>query len=140
MAEAKKYRIRPHHGMCLYFFEGKGYSDGFTAHMTEVKKSLSNEEESVSLMLVGATDEICSACPHNKGGRCESAEKVDRYDNGVLQYTGLREGQEMTFPEFEQLVEEKILTPGYGIVICGDCQWRDICHKEQRVASQFPVR
>ena len=55
------YRIRPHHGMCLYFFEGKGYSEGFTKHMAEVK--------------------------------------------------------------------EKILQPGYGKVICGDCQWRDICHK-----------
>ena len=30
------YRIRPHHGMCLYFFEGKGYSEGFTKHMAEV--------------------------------------------------------------------------------------------------------
>ena len=29
------YRIRPHHGMCLYFFEGKGYSEGFTKHMAE---------------------------------------------------------------------------------------------------------
>ena len=103
------YRIRPHHGMCLYFFEGKGYSEGFTKHM--------------------ATDEICSACPHNKGGSCESAEKVDRYDAGVLKYTGLKAGQEMTFAEFERIVEEKILQPGYGKVICGDCQWRDICHK-----------
>ena len=32
------YRIRPHHGMCLYFFEGKGYSEGFTKHMAEVKE------------------------------------------------------------------------------------------------------
>ena len=29
------YRIRPHHGMCLYFFEGKGYSEGFIKHMVE---------------------------------------------------------------------------------------------------------
>lgn len=34
------YRIRPHHGMCLYFFEGKGYSEGFTKHMAEVKEWL----------------------------------------------------------------------------------------------------
>ena len=129
MAEAKTYRIRPHHGMCLYFFEGKGYSDGFTAHMAEVKNWLLGEKGQASLQLVGETDEICSACPHNKGGRCESAEKVNRYDNGVLQYTGLQEGQELTFPEFERIVEEKILQPGYGRAICGDCQWREICHK-----------
>lgn len=129
MAEIKTYRIRPHHGMCLYFFEGKGYSDGFTAHMAEVKGWLLEEQGPASLQLVGETDEICSACPHNKSGRCESAEKVGRYDNGVLQYTGLREGQKMTFSEFERIVEEKILTPGHGKAICGDCQWREICHK-----------
>lgn len=123
------YRIRPHHGMCLYFFEGKGYSEGFTKHMAEVKEWLLGKNGPSFLKLVGATDEICSACPHNKGGSCESAEKVDRYDAGVLKYTGLTAGQEMTFAEFERIVEEKILQPGYGKTICGDCQWRDICHK-----------
>ena len=111
------YRIRPHHGMCLYFFEGKGYSEGFTKHMAEVKEWLLGKNGPAS------------ACPHNKGGSCESAEKVDRYDAGVLKYTGLKAGQEMTFAEFERIVEEKILQPGYGKAICGDCQWRDICHK-----------
>lgn len=129
MEETTIYRIRPHHGMCLYFFEGKGYSDGFTAHMAEVKNWLLGEKGLVCLQLVGETDEICSACPHNRRGRCEAAEKVNRYDNGVLQYTSLREGQELTFPEFERIVEEKILTPGHGRAICGDCQWKEICHK-----------
>lgn len=115
--------------MCLYFFEGKGYSEGFTEHMAEVKEWLLGKNGPSSLQLVGATDEICSTCPHNKGGSCESAEKVDRYDAGVLKYTGLKAGQEMTFAEFERIVEEKILQPGYGRAICGDCQWRDICHK-----------
>ena len=26
-------KLRAHHGMCLAFFEGKGYSTGFTARM-----------------------------------------------------------------------------------------------------------
>ena len=28
--------LRPHHGMCLAYFVGKGYSDGFTIHMEEM--------------------------------------------------------------------------------------------------------
>ena len=72
------YRIRPHHGMCLYFFEGKGYSEGFTKHMAEVMDWLLGKNGPASLQLVGATDEICSACPHNKAGSSESAEKVER--------------------------------------------------------------
>ena len=91
------YRIRPHHGMCLYFFEGKGYSEGFTKHMAEVKEWLLGKNGPASLQLVGATDEICSACPHNKGGSCESAEKVDRYDAGVLKY-GIWQGHLWRLP------------------------------------------
>mgnify|MGYP003517184419 CR=1 FL=1 len=28
--------LRPHHGMCLAYFEGKGYSDGFTVNMQKM--------------------------------------------------------------------------------------------------------
>ena len=34
--ERQTYPIRPHHGMCLAFFIGNGYSTGFTAHMQEM--------------------------------------------------------------------------------------------------------
>ena len=47
--------------MCLYFFEGKGYSEGFTKHMAEVKEWLLGKNGPASLELVGATDEICAA-------------------------------------------------------------------------------
>ena len=30
--------LRPHHGMCLAYFKGEGYSNGFTAHMAEMLK------------------------------------------------------------------------------------------------------
>lgn len=129
MTSTKQYRIRPHHGMCLYFFEGKGYSDGFTAHMAEVKEALTAQNGATLITLVGETDEICSACPHNKEGVCEAAEKVDAYDNGVLQYGGLQTGQTLSFHEFEETVEEKILRAGNGRKICGNCQWKDICHR-----------
>lgn len=32
--------LRPHHGMCLAYFEGKGYSEGFTAHMQSMLERL----------------------------------------------------------------------------------------------------
>ena len=65
------YRIRPHHGMCLYFFEGKGYSEGFTKHMAEVKEWLLGKNGPASLQLVGATDEI---------GMCENTVEHIRPD------------------------------------------------------------
>ena len=35
-----KYLIRPHHMLCMQFFEGKGYSDGFVASMAAIKEKL----------------------------------------------------------------------------------------------------
>ena len=34
--------LRPHHGMCLAYFEGRGYSEKFTAHMQYVLEKLEN--------------------------------------------------------------------------------------------------
>ena len=37
---ARPVLLRPHHGMCLAYFKGEGYSDGFSAHMKEVLDEL----------------------------------------------------------------------------------------------------
>ena len=71
--ERQTYPIRPHHGMCLAFFIGNGYSTGFTAHMQEMLELFTKGAE---VQLVMKTDEICSACPNNCEGVCEAAEKV----------------------------------------------------------------
>ena len=56
--EKKRIPVRPHHGMCLAYFIGKGYSEGFSAHM---EKMLHILEQDVSIQLVVSLDEICSA-------------------------------------------------------------------------------
>ena len=38
-------KLRAHHGMCLAFFEGKGYSAGFTAHMARILEYLEQENQ-----------------------------------------------------------------------------------------------
>ena len=55
--------LRPHHGMCLAYFKGEGYSNGFTAHMAEMLKIFL---EGKKIRLHVDTDEICSACPNNR--------------------------------------------------------------------------
>ena len=61
--EKKRIPVRPHHGMCLAYFIGKGYSEGFSAHM---EKMLHILEQDVSIRLVVSLDEICSACPNHQ--------------------------------------------------------------------------
>ena len=34
------YIIRAHHGMCVAFFQGKGYSSEFTYHMSKIIEQL----------------------------------------------------------------------------------------------------
>ena len=118
-------KIRPHHGMCLAFFEGKGYSDGFTAHMAQVRRRLLREDPEVCLC--PETDEICSRCPNNESGLCSAGEKVDRYDRSVLKQCGLAPGRRIRWSAFSRLVDERILSPGRRETICGDCQWNGLC-------------
>ncbi|NCB94292.1 MAG: DUF1284 domain-containing protein [Clostridia bacterium] len=118
------YKIRAHHGMCLFYFQGKGYSGEFVENMTKMKEIMGTNPR---ITLLGQTDDICRRCPSNIEGCCESAEKVARYDRGVLERTGLREGDELKWDEFEKLVIENILKVNKREEICGDCQWSSIC-------------
>ena len=125
--ECQTYPIRPHHGMCLAFFVGNGYSNGFTAHMQEM---LDLFLEEAKIKLVVKTDEICSACPNNTEGVCEAAGKVARYDQAVLDACTFEVGQEMPFAEFVKTVQQKIIENGKREKICGDCQWNRICEAQ----------
>lgn len=109
MDKQKVYKIRPHHGMCLAYFEGKGYSQGFVRHMGEV---LSLLEEGALVEMTVAGDNICSACPNLKDGVCETADKVETYDRAVLSFCDLKENEQLDFSEFTQRVQKRILEPG----------------------------
>ena len=122
MAEATA--LRPHHGMCLAFFVGEGYSEGFSAHMGTVKRHLS--EETPVRLTVGA-DVICAACPNNSGGVCENPALVAGYDNEVLRLCGLSDGQVLPYGVFRDLVHTRILAAGRRRGICGGCQWDALC-------------
>ena len=121
-----QYKIRAHHGMCLAFYQGNGYSSGFTKHMTEVKETL--ERDDPVICLADHADEICSACPNLQNNVCKDAEKVVRYDHKVLQFCNLTPGQVLKYSEFASVVRQKILNPGRREEICGDCEWSSICH------------
>lgn len=116
--------LRPHHGMCLAYFIGEGYSDGFAAHTARVLAGLTPD---TPVRLTAGTDVVCSACPNNAGGVCASAERTASHDQAVLDLCGLAEGTELPFGEFTALVQVRILGPGLRRGICGDCQWDGIC-------------
>lgn len=120
-----QYKIRAHHGMCISFFEGKGYSNEFTKHMAEIIHKLS---KNAIVCISDETDIICEKCPNNKEGVCETADKVAEYDRQVLLRCGLNVGDVISFSDFQDKVFENIIYTGKREEICGNCQWSSICH------------
>ena len=120
------YKIRAHHGMCLSFFQGKGYSGEFVENMSRMKAILAENPE---IILMDGPDDICAACPNRLTETC--AEKASRYDREVLRRCGLSAGERLPYREFSRKVIETILRPGVRAEICGDCQWSSLCRWEE---------
>ncbi len=126
--EQKPVILRPHHGMCLAYFEGKGYSGDFTRNMGEKLEVLLTNPR-IHLQIQG--DAICVSCPNRTGVACQTEDKVRGYDQRVLQLCGLQENAELSFWEFAGLVEKQILRKKKREWICGDCEWNDLCSTKQ---------
>ena len=119
--------LRPHHGMCLAYFVGMGYSGSFTQNMARMKALL---ESGADIQLTVGPDEICAACPnlHRDIGSCRGEEKVLRYDQAVLSALSLSEGVLLPYDELSRMVHTHILNLGCRENIYGDCQWSALCH------------
>lgn len=124
------YKLRPHHGMCFAFFQGKGYSPAFTENMRTMKEALNKDPE---VVLVCGGDDVCARCPNFQAGECrdaasgESSGKAEDYDRQVLSCCGLTEGTKIRWKAFSKLVQDKILLAGKRETICGDCKWNELC-------------
>ena len=123
------YNLRPHHALCAGFFRGKGYSEAFVENMSAVIGTLRASDPLLTLR--SAADPICGGCPHNSGGVCGHADKVEAYDAAVLALLGLQEGAEARWSELTARTRERILNPGRLKEVCGGCQWYGICGKEE---------
>lgn len=121
------YELRPHHLLCISFFEGKGYSPEFVHNMTKLIEAL---DASSQIRLKIGADQICSSCPNNKETGCDSGSKVNRYDKAVLAFCGLKAGQFFPFDKLMKLADAKIIRAGKLSSVCGDCQWSVICQKK----------
>ncbi len=120
----EEYTIRAHHGMCIAFFRGKGYSEEFTAHM---RQTIADLQQNPTVCVVAETDYVCQKCPHDRGGVCKDKALVEGYDNAVLQACGLAANTRLPFQRFADLVKVNVLNAGLRKGICGNCQWNDIC-------------
>ena len=120
------FEVRAHHGLCIRFFENKGYSDDFSANMAKVIGKLSKNPD---VKIVKKADVICSKCPNNQSGVCKDLPKVNGYDSEVLAFCGLQSGDVLPWNSFQKIIFERILNVNKFSAVCSDCCWAEICHK-----------
>lgn len=119
-------RIRPHHALCAQFFSGKGYNEQFVDHMYRVLAELNREGAIVTL--TDECDEVCTVCPNNRCGSCETATKVAAIDRRASDAMGLKPGDILPWTDLCALARRIIIEPGRLPEICGDCEWIGICN------------
>ena len=125
-------KLRPHHALCAQFFVGKGYSEQFVAHMYRVLSELSRDEALVTL--TDECDDICTACPNQRSGSCETAAKVAAIDRRAADAMGLKVGDTLSWRDICAIARRQIIEPGRLAEICADCEWIGICtHTEDRL-------
>ena len=123
--------LRPHHGMCFQFYEGKGYNADFTDHMGKIIRRLT-DAPCQPVTLRASADVVCENCPNLREGVCADGEKVRRYDEAVLRLCGLRDGDTVPYADFLAAVREHVISAGLRGKICGDCCWNTICSNKEK--------
>ena len=117
--------LRPHHGICIQNFIGKGYSEEFTTNMKAVISMLESDPDS-TVHLISDNDVLCRHCPHNKG-QCDSIDKVRNLDKQCLAICNLQSGTDIKWSEFKHTVNTQILMTDAFDNVCGKCEWFDLC-------------
>lgn len=124
-------RLRPHHLLCLQKYTGHGYSEEFVCRMDIVTDRLKNNPD-ILMELVEGRDMLCEACPNMSGSVCSSNEKVLSIDKNVLMACELAYGVTDSWDKLSKLAEGIVLDTAQFEIICGDCQWYDMCSKTKR--------
>ena len=123
-------KLRPHHAVCAQFFEGKGYSDQFAAHMSNVLAALKNTGAVV--MITSECDCICAECPNQINGVCTSDEKVKEIDRRAVNKMDLDFGDSIRWSELCGLAVQTIIQPELLPDVCGDCEWIGLCAGKEK--------
>ena len=117
-------RFRPHHFLCSLGFEGKGYSDGFTANMTAIVMGRLRAKcgDATVIEVTGATDDICAPCPKRRGRLCTNQDKIKTLDRAHATALRLEPRETLTWGAAKARIRASV-PPGSLKVLCAGCEW-----------------
>lgn len=124
MPETSPTPFRPHHALCVLFFEGQGYSQAFIQNMADF---LGNPDQTVQIS--ANCDILCQACPNNQGGQCLTENKASVFDERVLELIRplLNTANPIPLRRLCQAAHSAILQTGKLNEVCGECEWAVLC-------------
>jgi len=120
-------RYRPHHFLCSLGFQGKGYSDEFSANMTRIVMGNLRAPggDDTMIEVVGITDDICAPCPKRRGTLCSSQDKITALDYRHARALGLFDGSTLTWGEAKRRIVKRV-PPGSLQNLCKGCEWLEL--------------
>lgn len=135
MANMREVRLRHHHLLCTRNFGGRGYDYRFVANMEDVVADL-RSPEGLLVRLEASCDDICSRCPNAVRGLCKEHESVMEKDRSAALFLSLPE--DGTFPAGPLLkrVEERMLALDDIRLVCGECEWAELCNERLRARDR----
>ena len=128
--------FRPHHFLCALGYQGKGYSDGFTANMSRIVVDTLRAPggDDTVIAVTGATDDICAPCPKRRNQLCTEQEKISALDARHARALGIFVGTEMTWGEAKRRIVKRV-PPGSLETLCQGCQWLELGLCEQALRT-----
>ena len=117
-------RFRPHHFLCALGYQGKGYSDGFTANMSAivVDRLRARGGDATPIQVTGHADDICAPCPKRRGNLCTEQTSISRLDRAHARALRLAPHERLTWGEAQARIRKHV-QPGDLQTLCQGCQW-----------------
>ena len=118
--------FRPHHFLCALGFQGKGYSDRFTANMAGIVAQLRGPGgDAVEIDVTFQADHICAPCPHRRGSGCAKSEQISTLDTRHAAALELRDGDCLSWGDAQARIRAQV-PPGALAGLCAGCQWLEL--------------
>jgi hypothetical protein len=117
--------LRGHHLVCLFFFNGEGYTPEYIDNLRAAVK----RAEGGGVEVVSGADIICIKCPHLRENRCcyvsNAEEVIEGMDRKALDLLEVASGQSISWSELKAKLTA--IFPEWYKSFCSDCDWLRVC-------------